>query len=184
MLTICIFYLQDTSVLVMGSSHVRRLMSFEYLLPRHLQGIKVEWRHRGGAGIHYIETNIHQVAGIKMVVLVVGGNDISNGISPHQLADRICFVAFKMVREYGVETVAITSLWPRACRVYNNRARRYAEIMEQRLFGDPQVTFWLWDRRQPWRSCDGTHLSRHGYRRAMTYLVAVVVWLVNNNLWW
>lgn len=171
-------------MLVMGSSHVRRLKPFGHLLSRHLQGVEVRWLHRGGAGIHFIESNLHRVIGSKMVVLLIGGNDIANGISPHQLADRVCHIAFRMVKEFGVETVAVTSLWPRADGIYNRRARCYADIMENRLFGDPQVTFWLWDRRQPWRSCDGAHLTQHGYKRAMTYLVAVVVWLVNNNLWW
>ena len=66
---------------------------------------------------------------------------------------------------------------------YNTRARQYAGIMERRFSFDPQVTFWLWDRRQAWRNVDGVHFLHHGYRQAIRYLIAFIVWVINHNLW-
>lgn len=114
---------------------------------------------------------------------MIGGNDLANGMSPQQLADRSHLLAREMIDYYRTDTVAITSLWHRSDQSYNRRAREYAAILESRLYGDPQIIFWLWDRRQPWRNCDGVHFITHGYSRAMTYLVALIVWLIHHNQW-
>ena len=115
---------------------------------------------------------------------MLGGNDLDNGCSEYQLADRVIHVANSMIlHSYYTEAVIITSLWPRSSQEYNRRARLYAALMERRLSADTQVVFWLWDRRQPWRNTDGTHFTQHGYDVAMRYLVAPIVWAINHIQW-
>ena len=117
----------------------------------------MRWIWQGGAGINWAEQQVGRCAGFRLVVLMIGGNDLDAGwCSPYQLADRIGFLAHQILQE-GAETVVIPSLWPRSNVNYNTRARQYAGIMERRFSFDPQVTFWLWDRRQAWRNVDGVH---------------------------
>ena len=175
--------LQESSVLIVGDSHVRRMRAFRRHLDGHLRLVSVEWLFRGGATVAFAEDNTQQARGHKIVVLMIGGNDLDNGMSPHQLADRVGYLAFRYIRCAHVDAVAVTSIWPRRDRTFNARAREYAEIMESRFHGDPQVTFWLWDRRQPMRSEDGVHFTRHGYEVAMTYLMAIIVWVIHHNQW-
>lgn len=158
------------------------MRQYRYML-RRVREATVCWRCRGGAGIEFAEENVASAQGARIAILMIGGNDIANGMSPRQLADRVSWVATQMVDTYGVDAVSITSLWPRRDPGYNARARQYAELMEQRFQGDPQIVFWLWDRRQPWRNYDGVHFYDHGYYRAMTYLVAVIVWTIHHNQW-
>lgn len=143
----------------------------------------MRWRFQGSQGVEFLEENVHAAAGVKIAIILIGGNDLSNGMSARQLADRIGYAAEQMCTEYGADAVAIASIWPRADSVFNRAAMEFAGIMERRFFGDPRVTFWLWDRRQPFRTYDRTHLYLHGYYRAMTYLVAVIVWVIHHNQW-
>jgi hypothetical protein len=163
---------------------VRRLFAFRQEVAGHLRSARIEWLYRGGASIAFAEENVHRAASHRVIVVMLGGNDIDNGMSPLQLADRAGLLAHELLRQGSdVDAVVITSLWPRQDRHFNARAREYAGIMERRFFGDPQITFWLWDRRQPWRTVDGVHLLRHGYQVAVTYLVAAVVWAIHHNQW-
>ena len=83
----------------------------------------------------------------------------------------------------GLDAIAIPSLWPHSSCSYNASAKKYAEVMEVRFLGDPQVTLWLWDRRQPMANYDGVHLQPKGYLKAVTYLVSVIVWVIHHNQW-
>lgn len=170
-------------MLVLGDSHVRRLFAERAALDRHLNAVQFEWLFRGGSGVEFVENNSHRAAGHRVVVLMAGGNSLSDGMSPRQLADRMDEAAHRYLDHRDVDCVIITSLWPRVSRRFNAWARQYAAIMERRFMYDPQVTFWLWDRRQPWRTSDGVHLTSRGYRRAITYLVAAVVWAIHHNQW-
>ena len=175
---------QDSRVLVLGDSHVRRLAEREYLINDHLQGVLLTWRFLPGGYIEFAEYNIRAAFCHQIVVLMLGGNDLDNGCSEYQLADRVIHVANSMIlHSYYTEAVIITSLWPRSSQEYNRRARLYAALMERRLSADTQVVFWLWDRRQPWRNTDGTHFTQHGYDVAMRYLVAPIVWAINHIQW-
>ena len=113
---------------------------------------------------------------------MLGGNDIANGMSPEELAARVRRVADQMVQE-GPDCVIVPSIWPRQDGVFNDRIRRYADVMEGRYFGDPLLTFWRWDNRQSWRTYDGIHLMQRGYIRAVKTLVAMIVWGINHNQW-
>lgn len=154
-------------------------------ISQHLQGVSVTFECGGGTGIHFAEAQLWECRGYDIVMFITGGNNIDDGMSPLQLADRLHHLANDMlsIGPGSPQCVVITSLWPRADRRYNTRAREFAEIMEARLFVDPQVTFWLWDRRMPFRTYDGVHLYRYGYRRASIYLAAAIVWVINHNLW-
>ena len=170
-------------MLILGDSHVGRMFPYRRWLGQHTTDISVRWIWQGGAGINWAEQQVGRCAGFRLVILMIGGNDLDVGwCSPYQLADRIGFLADQILQE-GAETVVIPSLWPRSNVNYNTRARQYAGIMERRFSFDPQVTFWLWDRRQAWRNVDGVHFLHHGYRQAIRYLIAFIVWVINHNLW-
>ena len=149
----------------------------------HLRRVSVDWFFRGGATVAFAEANTFQARGRKIVILMIGGNDLDNGMSPAQLADRVGSVAWEFIRDSQVEAVAITAIWPRRDRVFNARARQYADIMDSRFSGNSQVTFWRWDRRQPRFTIDGVHFTDHGYEVAMKYLTAVIVWVVHHHQW-
>ena len=167
----------------MGDSHVTRLARYQHELLNHLSGVSLRFTERRGAGIWWGERNAHAAMDVDVVVLMLGGNDLDSGMSATQLADRIGHLGRQMVDQYRAQTVVITSQWPRTSQQYNLRAREFASIMERRHLGDEAVTFWLWDRRQPWRNRDGTHLTDHGYRTAVRYLQAIIVWAAHHNLW-
>lgn len=146
----------------------------------------MKWYFKGGAGVQWAEEQRFCAMGNSVVILMIGGNDIANGMSPMQLADRLTHLAYEMI-DIGTQcphgqlpaAVAICSLWPRSDSVYNAKARQFAAIMERRLHGNSQVTYWLWDYRQPFHNCDGVHLTKHGYTQAIKYLVAVIVWFIH-----
>lgn len=169
--------------MVIGDSHAARLYPHRAIVADHLRQVEVRWDWRRGAGIEWAEQQVQQASGSQIVVLLVGGNDIDSGMSPLQLADRIGHLSQQLL-DAGAKLVAIPSLWPRSSARYNAAARSYASLMERRFHGHPEISFWLWDRRQSWRNYDGVHFTRHGYRLALRYLVAIVVWLINHNLWW
>lgn len=161
---------------------MRRLSQQDGLIRGRLVGVELRWLYQGGAGVAWAEVNRSAVRGCHVVVLMVGGNDLANGLSIGQLADRVHQLAVDMVSSHGVGCVVVTSLWPRRLARYNRQAGDYASLMEQRLSPNGPVIFWRWDRRQPWSTCDGVHLTGHGYWRAATYLVAAVVWALSNRI--
>lgn len=167
----------------MGDSHVRRMQVHHSVVAEHLSKVKVDWLYQGGAGISYAEQQSHNTRGYRMVILMVGSNDLANGLSPQQLADRVSHWAASIIQQYNVETVVLTSPWPRANKAYNTSLRQYVSIMERRFFGNPEITYWLWDRRQPTRTYDGVHLEQGGYKKAVIYLIAAIIWVINHNLW-
>jgi len=162
---------------------VSRLIPYRNLLLQHLAGVRVDFLDKRGGGVSFVERQIHAAAHYDIVILMVGGNDIDNGMSPTQLADRIGYAASHMVSDHGAGSVMVSSLWPRRNSAFNRRALEFADIMERRHYFDGRVAFWLWDRRQPWHTYDGVHLDRHGYQVAMRYLQAQIVWAIHHNLW-
>ena len=153
-----------------------------HLLGNRLQGVSIEWLHRGGAGITFAETNTHRARGHLLVVLMLGGNDIANGMSPEELSERIRRVVDRLLQE-GPHCVIVPSIWPRQDGSFNNQIRKYADIMESRHHSNPVLTFWRWDNRQSWRTYDGVHLQQRGYERAIRTLVAMIVWAIHHNQW-
>ena len=73
--------LQISKVLVIGDSHVRRMMEFHHLLLEKLyQGqVDVEFRYRGGARLDFAEQEIKRAHNIYVVMIMVGGNDLDSG---------------------------------------------------------------------------------------------------------
>ena len=162
-----------------GDLHMKRLNEVQHILGNHLQEVSVDWLHQGGAGVSFAERNIRRARGYLIVIIMLGGNDIANGMSPEQLADRMNQVANDILDE-GPHCVIIPSLWPRQNKIFNNH-RSYADRMEERYFMDPVITFWRWDVRQTWSTYDGVHLERRGYERAVRTIVAMIVWAINHN---
>lgn len=171
-------------MVIVGDSHVRRLGQFHQLVDEKLQGVPVDWVHQGGSGLDFPRRKLRDISGYKIVVVMTGGNDLANGSSVEEVVANYQRLAEDLLRGSSVQAVVITSIWPRHDRVFNARARAVATRLSSLFYGNPQVNFWSWDRRQPWRTRDGTHLTPRGYRKAASYLVAAVVWTIHHLFWW
>ena len=169
-------------MLVIGDSHARRLQEVSHLLEPHLQDVRVEWLHRGGAGISLAEQNISRVSHYSLVILMLGGNDLANGMTTQELADRVNRVATEMLQK-GPDCIIVPSIWPRWDDAFNVRVRKYADFMDNRHMRDPGLVFWRYDNRQSWRTYDGIHLLPKGYERATRTLVSMIVWTIHHNQW-
>ena len=169
-------------MLVVGDSHVRRMQQHAPDLANRLRNCSVEWWHRGGAVLADAERISHQtIQDHRVVVLMVGGNDLANGTSPDSILRRWHELAKRWLGLRGVRTVVLPMVWPRGGGLFNRRARSLSERLQARYQGRRDIVYWEWDRRQPWKTVDGVHLSRRGYRRALRYLVAVVVWTIHHT---
>ena len=131
--------------------------------------------------MRFAEQNLPRADGHHIVVAMVGGNDISNGQPETAVAQRLHSLALALLERDGVEIVVLPTLWPRASRDFNRRAKAVSELLEARCGADPRVVIWRWDRRQPWRAPDGVHLTPNGYQRAARYLAAAIVWADNHR---
>ena len=69
-----------------GCTSIRRTCS-------RLKRISVDWR-----GIRFVEDNIEQTSEANMVIVMIGGSDIDNGMPILKLVDRLV----KMQRKYCV----------------------------------------------------------------------------------
>ena len=88
------------------------------MLADHLQDVRVEWLWRGGAGVSFAEKygTRYRARGHRIFILMVGGNNIDNGMSPFQLADRMGRLAYDYAHLqggpdhlYGQDKMAITT---------------------------------------------------------------------------
>ena len=109
-----------------------------------------------------------------MVILKIGGNDIDPGMPIFKLVDRLVKVA-KAILCGEPEVVDIASKWPRQDIRFNKKIKELEEIMYEKLYDNPQITYWRWDRRQPWRTVDRVHLTYHGYAKAIKYLMFMIL---------
>ena len=57
------------------------------------------------------------------------------------------------------------------------KIKELEEIKCKKLYDNPQITYWRWDRRQPWRTVDRVHLTYRGYSKAIKYLMAKILWM-------
>lgn len=136
----------------------------------------------GGATTASLLRRTHVAETFDMVVLMVGGNEIANGMTATSLIrdyEHLASALFNL----GVKEVAITSIWPRANRMFNRTATRVAEQMMSKYdrLRTTGLVFWAWDRRQPMRTCDGVHLTRHGYMRAVRTVMSLCCWLLRHR---
>lgn len=166
------------NILIWGDSHVRRMTEFSHILTSRLENTIVTVRGVGGATITSLTARLDQIPTYDAVILMVGGNDLSNGVSLHSIMQSYENLGRRLLSR-GIRRVVITSVWPRSNRRFNLDARRLAHWMYERYYGDHQLTYWIWDRRQTLRTVDGVHLHKNGYRRAMGYLMSIAVWVLN-----
>lgn len=168
-----------TRILIWGDSHVRRIATHCQFMDRII-GVSVEFRGLGGATVATLSNRCQDVIGYHTVVIMVGGNDLSNGWSSSAVSQSLENLATQ-VRGLGVRRVVLVSIWPRANRRYNDRARTVNLLLMTRYHQNRQIIHWQWDTRQPFATYDGTHLLLNGYRRAARYLVAAIVWSLNHQ---
>ena len=90
------------------------------------------------------------------------------------MVDRLEKVAKAILRE-GPDVVGIASIWPKLDTRFNKKIKELEEIMYEKLYDNPQITYWRWDRRQPWRTVDRVHLTYHGYAKAIKYLMFMIL---------
>lgn len=162
-----------------GDSHVRRLSQFRHLIDDRLNDCTLTFMGIGGATIPTLVNRSDAVVGFHVVCIMIGGNDLANGISLHSVIQGYEYLA-QIVINRGVETVLFTSIWPRNNRWFNHTCRRLADIMHDRYLRHRRIVYWIWDRRQPMALCDGVHLTIHGYRRGVLYLLSALLWTLRH----
>lgn len=167
-------------MLVWGDSHVRRLSEFRHRVESRLNNVVITFIGIGGATTSTLMNRIETARGYDIVCLMVGGNDVSNGISANSLVQSYEELATTLWN-LGIRTVVFASMWPRADRSFNRMIGRVSQIMENRYMGHRRIVFWKWDRRQPMRTYDGVHLTVHGYKKACVYLVSLLVWVLHHR---
>ena len=165
-------------VVVFGDSHLRRMNPFIDLLGEKLYRgqMEVEFFAKGGAKLHHVLQKLHEARGFDIMVLMVGGNDLSSGAGKHHF-ERYYDLIAERARRLGIKSVIITSIWPRANREFNRFAYLHNNYMMEKYMNDPFVTFWIWDSRQPFGTFDGVHLYEKYYEKAITYLLAPIMWV-------
>lgn len=172
---------KGAKVMVMGDSHVRRLESWSCIIDRKCRegAMDISFYHRGGARLDFVERNLDHAIGCDMLVIMVGGNDLASGIPQNSLVaayDRIT----RRALELGIRAVVITSVWPRRDYRFNQRAMHLSQALYDHYLPVERVMFWHWDRRQSFKTYDGVHLEQKGYKKAVTYLLAAILWGVKH----
>lgn len=174
---------QVTRIVVIGDSHVRRMVQHRQILDRkNGNNTTVDFIFRGGAHLSFVEDQLKHIAHrYHILIVMAGGNDLSSGaLRVHFQAayDRIANLAFNA----GIKVVAIPSLWPRQSGIFNRAVQDHSYVFGDLYRGNPQMVFWQWDRRQPLRTYDGVHLFDYGYRRSISYLFSLIRWTIKNRL--
>lgn len=169
--------------MIAGDSHVGRLMRFRHIMSRKLYrgDVEVDFVFKGGAHLHHMEEKLADMEPVDLLVLLVGGNDVDDGATNSAVIASFDRIARKAL-DKGFKAVTITSLWPRRSVKYNDRIFELNGLLSQRFAGYSNVSFWMWDRRQTFKTYDGVHLELAGYKRAIKYLVAAVLWSVKRML--
>ena len=121
--------------------------------------------------------NMDKTYGYDVVVIMAGGNDLDAGAKWPYFNTTYNQIA-EEAQYYGVKKVVITSIWPRWDKRFNSRARQLEEQTEERFKQHSRVTYWSWDKRQSYVTYDGVHLRRKGYEKAITYLLAPILWII------
>lgn len=158
------------------------MIEFKESLDRKLgAGGEATFLCRGGVGLQFVIDRMSEAGGYDIVVVMAGGNDLASG-APDSFFTR-CYDRIRSeAQRLRVKITIFTSIWPRQCTAYNNRLRPLMENMMARYTNLPDVVFWQWDRRQSLKTYDGVHLHKRGYQKAVTYLLAPIVWAQNNKL--
>lgn len=155
----------------------------QYIIERLHYRDSVSFLGIGGATVSVLARRLVDTIGYDFVVIMVGGNDISNGVTIHTLMQGYEFLHERLMAR-GVRAVAFASVWPRADSHFNRLADTLSESMFRR-YGCPKLfglVFWLWDRRQPMRTRDDrVHLTDHGYQRSVVYCFSICLWLIRNR---
>lgn len=139
---------------------------------------RVEIEARSGANLAYAWRFAHgPYIGADVVIIMLGGNDLSNGASTTSLVSEAGRLAEAFLQTHAVQRVIFPSIWPRASAQFNRRANLYFRSLSTTLESrNRAISCWRWDLRQPWETVDGVHLTPRGYRKAVVYLCAIIVW--------
>ena len=135
---------------------------------------------QGGTGLEYVRQNINMATGFDMLVVMTGGNDVANGKDETFLEYQYGEIAMR-AHYIGVQEVVFTSIWPRKDRGFNDYIKELNSSKLKKYAVEYGAIFWLWDKRQPFFTEDGVHLSRRGYQRAVEYLTSAILWTKNNR---
>ena len=145
-----------------------------------IRDVRIDLLYRGGTGIQFGMNNVTEARAYDIVVIMLGGNDIANGASIHNITRRLEDLANALIR--SVRHVIITSIWPRQNRSFNSTAQQITEYLLQRYRNHRDITFWTQDRRLSMALIDGTHLRPRAYQRAAMYILSPILWTIRNRL--
>ena len=145
----------------------------ESLLARR-DRINVTFRFRGGAKLDFVMHELQYARQFDVVIV-----DLSSGITLTQFEAAYRNIEH-LARRARIQSVIITSIWPRSDCYFNMQARRHSQFFTNVLHHHNLLTFWQWDRRQSYRTYDGVHLEQNGYKKAARYLLGPVLWAVKN----
>ena len=162
--------------MVFGDSHLRRMGEFQDILDRkiHHTGATVEFKYRGGARLSFAEKNLHLARGFDLLIIMIGGNDLSLGARQEYF--EVCHNRIRdQAKELNIGALIFMSIWPRQNLGYNVALR----LLDEKLSADSHRSYgsyWRWDRRLPLATYDTVHLYKKGYKKAITYLAAPILW--------
>ena len=127
----------------------------------------------------FVLRELQQARDFDVVVIMAGGNDLSTGVTLPQFEAAYSNIEYA-ARRANIKSVVVASIWPREDGHFNRLARRHSEFFSNIWYQHDLFTFWHWDRRQAFRTYDGVHLERRGYRKATRYLVAPILWALKH----
>jgi len=168
----------------MGDSHVRRIRPYEEIIRSKVVNVRLSWDFRGGSGINFIESwsQRHDPQDFDIIIIVSGGNDLDNGLEAPILVDRL-HKAGEAMADAGAACVCITSIWPRSCSVFNQKAWSVHLGLKMKLRHNPCIAAWHWDRRMNFKNYDGVHLYDSGYKKAARHLISIILCMKSNYIW-
>ena len=114
----------------MGDSCVPRLAAHRSQICRRVESIQLSFLHREGVGIQYGIDRTEEAQSRDIVIIMLGGNDLANGMSISTVIRQLEDLANGLLR-HGAQHVVITAIWTRQNRLFNDRARQVAEQLSE-----------------------------------------------------
>ena len=136
---------------------------------------------RGGAKVtqNYLEGQFPQA---DIGILMIGSNDIDDGLSAYELLLKLVEYAYRFVYSGTYKHVIIMGLWPRNNRHFNN-VTQYFNHLGWQLWGTAGITFWQWSKKLTVRlGDDGVHGVPNVYRRAPRFVLSGIMWVAKTKL--
>lgn len=174
-------------LVIIGSSHIRRLLDAAVPIPLH--SMEIAWRCEGGARLPMLRGVVDDIEWQilerpDVVVVFLGGNDLdSRDVDARRLAS-LYATEYNSLAAMGCEVVILRG-WPRpGARIgpitYWTNVESFEDEMADLLRDGCHL--WTWDRSLTFTSqffaFDGVHCRPTRYKKVMRYLVSAVLFAV------